>query len=344
MRYDDQDRESSNVEDRRGQGGGGMFRIPGGFGRGRGGGRRVRIPFPMGRGGGRGGFSITTLIIIGVVMWFLGFNPLKLLTGGGPGGGGLPDVSQMPQLPKFDQPNREARRSGGGVQIPTSRNAPANRPARPDDQLVTFTKRVLADTEDVWNRVFKSFGRQYKEPKLVVFSGTTRTACGLGQSAMGPFYCPLDQKVYIDMRFYQELHRKFRAPGDFAQAYVIAHEVGHHVQKLLGIADKVLQLKQRYPSSANKIQVRMELQADCLSGVWANLNDQLHNRLEPGDIEEGLNAANAIGDDMIQKRQQGYVVPDAFTHGTAAQRVRWFSKGYKSGRMDVCDTFNASEL
>lgn len=345
MRYDDQDRESSNVEDRRGQGGGGMFRFPGGFGGRRGGGgRRVQIPFPMGRGGGRGGFSITTLIIIGVVMWLLGFNPLKLLTGGGPGGAGLPDVSQMPQMPKSDQPSRQARRDGGGFQIPTSRDAPANRPARPDDHLVTFTKRVLADTEDVWNRVFKSFGRQYNEPKLVVFSGSTRTACGLGQAAMGPFYCPLDQKIYIDMRFYQELARKFGAPGDFAQAYVIAHEVGHHIQKLLGIADKVLQLKQRHPSSANKIQVRMELQADCLSGVWANLNDQLHNRLEPGDIEEGLRAANAIGDDMIQKRQQGYVVPDAFTHGSAEQRVRWFTAGYKAGRMDACDTFNASRL
>jgi predicted metalloprotease len=342
MRYDDQDRESSNVEDRRGQGGGGgMFRFPKGFGRG-GGGRRGRMQLPMGRGGGRGGFSITTLIIIGVVMWFLGFNPLTLLTGGGPAG--MPDVSQMPQMPKFDQPKRQARRDTGGFQIPTSRDNSANAPARPDDKLVTFTKRVLADTEDVWNRVFQKFGRKYQEPKLVIFSGTTRTACGTGQSAMGPFYCPADQKVYIDMRFYQELQRKFRAPGDFAQAYVIAHEVGHHVQKLLGIADKVVQLKQRHPSSANKIQVRMELQADCLSGVWANLNHQLHNRLQPGDIEEGLNAANAIGDDMIQKRQQGYVVPDAFTHGTAEQRVRWFSTGYKAGRMDVCDTFKASKL
>lgn len=339
MRYDDQDRESRNVDDRRGRGGG--FRFPGS------GGRRVQIPFPIGRSGGRGGFSITTLIIIGVVMWFLGFNPLKLLDGGaGSGGSGMPDVSQMPQMPKFDRPTRQASRENGGFQIPTSRNGGgvATQPARPDDELASFTKKVLADTEDVWNRVFKSFGRDYKEPQLVLFSGATRTACGTGQAAMGPFYCPLDQKIYLDMQFYQELHRKFRAPGDFAQAYVIAHEVGHHVQKLLGIADKVLQLKQRYPSSANQIQVRMELQADCLSGVWANLNDQLHNRLEPGDIEEGLNAANAIGDDMIQKRQQGYVVPDSFTHGSAAQRVRWFSVGYKVGRMDVCDTFNAKQL
>lgn len=339
MRYDDQDRESSNVEDRRGQsGGGGMFRFPGSGG----GGRRVQIPFPMGRGGRGGGFSITTLIIIGIIMWFLGFNPLSILTGGG-GGSGLPDTSQMPQMPKFDRPSTQANRNGGGFQIPTSRDT-ASRPARPDDQLASFTKKVLADTEDVWNRVFQSFGKRYKEPQLVLFSGSTRTACGMGQSAMGPFYCPLDQKVYLDMRFYQELQTKFRAPGDFAQAYVIAHEVGHHVQKLLGIADKVMQLKQRYPSSANQIQVRMELQADCLSGVWANLNNQLHNRLEPGDIEEGLNAANAIGDDMIQRRQQGYVVPDAFTHGSAEQRVRWFSNGYKAGRMDVCDTFNAKQL
>ncbi len=342
MRYDEQDRESSNVEDRRGQGGGGMFRFPGGFGGSRGG-RRVQIPFPMGRGGGRGGFSITTLIIIGVIMWFLGFNPLKLLTGGG---GGLPDVSQVPQMPQFERPTREASRSPGGFQIPTSRDRTANAPSqpRPDDQLASFTKKVLADTEDVWNRVFRQFGRDYREPRLVLFSGATRTACGTGQSAMGPFYCPLDQKIYLDLRFYQELQRKFRAPGDFAQAYVIAHEVGHHVQKLLGIADKVVELKQRYPSSANKIQVRMELQADCLSGVWANLNDQLHNRLEPGDIKEGLNAASAIGDDMIQRRQQGYVVPDAFTHGSSEQRVRWFQTGYQAGRMNVCDTFNASQL
>ncbi len=336
MRYGDDDRESGNVEDRRGRGGGGMFRFPGRSGRG---GRRVRIPFPRGRGGGRGGFSITTLIVIGVVMWLFGFNPLKMLTGGG----GMPDVSGMPQMPRFDRPATQPTRNDDGFRLPRQ-GTQAGRQNRPDDELASFTKKVLADTEDVWNRVFKNFGRDYREPKLVLFSGATRTGCGLRQAAMGPFYCPLDQTIYIDLRFYRELRDKFRAPGDFAQAYVIAHEVGHHVQKLLGIADKVLQLKQRYPSSANKIQVRMELQADCLSGVWANLNDQLNNRLEPGDIEEGLNAANAIGDDMIQKRQQGYVVPDAFTHGTAAQRVRWFRTGYKSGRMDSCDTFNTDEL
>lgn len=347
MRYDEQDRESRNVEDRRGRGGGGgMFRLPGGLGRRSGGGRRVQIPFPMGRGGGRGGFSITTLIIIGVIMWFLGFNPLSILTGGGGGGGGtagLPDFKNMPQMPKFDRPTRQTGQNDDGFRLPPAAER-GGQTARPDDELASFTKKVLADTEDVWNRVFKQFGRDYKEPKLVLFTGSTRTACGLGQSAMGPFYCPLDEKIYLDLGFYRELRAKFRAPGDFAQAYVVAHEVGHHVQKLLGIADRVMELKQRNPRAANQIQVRMELQADCLSGVWANLNDQLKNRLEPGDIREGLNAASAIGDDMIQRRQQGYVVPDAFTHGSSEQRVRWFQKGYQAGNMQVCDTFSTREL
>jgi predicted metalloprotease len=179
----------------------------------------------------------------------------------------------------------------------------------------------------------------------VLFERGVRTACGVGMSQMGPFYCPLDEKIYIDLAFYEELKRRFNAPGDFAQAYVVAHEVGHHVQALLGIAEKVQAMKQRMDErSANRLQVRMELQADCLAGVWANLNHQLNNRLEPGDIEEGLRAANAIGDDMIQKKMQGYVVPDSFTHGTAEQRMRWFTIGYKSGQMQTCDTFNAEDL
>jgi len=178
---------------------------------------------------------------------------------------------------------------------------------------------------------------------MVLFSGATRTACGTGLAAMGPFYCPLDRKIYIDLAFYDQLKRRFEAPGDFAQAYVIAHEVGHHVQKLLGIADKVEELKGTLDeSSSNALQVRMELQADCLAGVWANLNDQLRNRLEPGDIEEGLNAASQIGDDMIQRKTQGRIVPDAFTHGSSAQRVRWFRAGLESGDLGSCDTFNAS--
>ena len=321
-----------------------MFRIPGGFGPSGGGGRRVQIPFPMGRSGGRGGFSITTLIIIGVIMWFLGINPFSILTGGGGGGtAGLPDFDNMPQMPKFDRPAQQADRNDGGFQWPPAREA-GQQTARPDDELASFTKKVLADTEDVWNRVFQKFGREYKEPTLVLFTGATRTACGLGQAAMGPFYCPLDEKIYLDLGFYRELQAKFRAPGDFAQAYVVAHEVGHHIQKLLGIADRVMQLKQRHPRAANQIQVRMELQADCLAGVWANLNHQLNNRLEDGDIREGLNAASAIGDDMIQRRQQGYVVPDAFTHGSSEQRVRWFQKGYQAGNMQVCDTFSARDI
>jgi len=337
MRYEDDDRESSNVEDRRGQGGGGMFRLPGGMG----GGRRIRLPFPMGRGGGRGGMSLTTLLIIGAIMLFFGINPLKLLTGGG---GGMPDMSQMPRMPQFDR----SPQSGSGnnpFNLPGLGKRSQGQPTTANsDALATFTKRVLADTEDVWNRVFKSFGKRYQEPKLVIFSNYTQTACGEGKAAMGPFYCPLDKKIYVDLSFYNQLRRRFKAPGDFAQAYVIAHEVGHHVQTQLGIANKVQELKRRYPDAANRIQVRMELQADCLSGVWANLNDQLKNRLESGDIEEGLNAASAIGDDMIQRRTTGRVVPDAFTHGTSKQRVRWFRKGFNSGKMQDCDTFSQRQL
>ncbi len=333
MRYDDQDRESSNVEDRRGQRGGG-FRLPGGGG--------IQIPI-----GGGGGFSFTTLLILGAIMLFFGINPLDILRGGG-GGGGFPDV---PQLPRVDQGPRPTANRTNPFDIPGlpgggQRPAPAQ-PGQPGsvDEMGTFVKRVLADTEDVWNKVFESFGKKYKEPNLVLFSQATRTACGTGQSAMGPFYCPLDQKIYVDLVFYEELKRRFKAPGDFAQAYVIAHEVGHHVQALLGIAGKVQSMKERMDTSdANALQVRMELQADCLAGVWANLNHQLNNRLQPGDIEEGLNAASAIGDDMIQKRSQGYVVPDAFTHGSSAQRVRWFKKGFEGGQMQVCDSFSARDL
>ena len=196
-----------------------------------------------------------------------------------------------------------------------------------------FVRQVLADNEDVWTRVFQAAGKQYQKPTLVLFNGATHTACGPGQSAMGPFYCPLDQKIYVDLSFYEDMKRKFGASGDFAQAYVIAHEIGHHVQNLLGIANAVQQAKMRAGSEAeaNALQVRMELQADCLAGVWASLNEQVRSRLEPGDIEEGLNAAAAIGDDMIQRRTQGYVVPDAFTHGSSEQRVRWFRRGLESG-------------
>jgi uncharacterized protein len=205
---------------------------------------------------------------------------------------------------------------------------------------------VLADTEEVWTKVFKTFGKTYQEPKLVIFDRATRTGCGPGQTAMGPFYCPIDQQVYIDLAFYDELKRRFNAPGEFAQAYVIAHEVGHHVQTLLGISDKVQEMKERVGDQrrGNQIQVRMELQADCLAGVWASLNNQLHQRLSQNDIESGLNAAAQIGDDMIQRKTMGRIVPDAFTHGTSAQRVKWFKQGLATGRIDQCDTFNARDL
>lgn len=325
MRYDDKDRESSNVEDRRGEGGGRGFNFPGG--------RGIQIPV------GGGGFSLTTLLIIGALMLFMGINPLDVLLGGGGGGGQV----NMPQLPRAERPATQRN----PTEIP---GLPGSRPsqqtqAHSEDEMKVFIGRVLADTEDVWNSVFESFGKKYVEPKLELFSGYTRTACGAGQAQMGPFYCPLDQKVYIDLAFYEEMQRKFNVSGDFAQAYVVAHEVGHHVQTLLGIAEKVQELKSRSDeTTANQLQVRMELQADCLAGVWANVNDQVKNRLQPGDVEEALNAATQIGDDMIQKKMTGRVVPDAFTHGSAAQRVRWFRTGLEAGRMDVCDTFNTSSL
>jgi hypothetical protein len=317
MRYDENDQESRNVEDRRGQGGG-FGGMPGG----------MQIPI-----GGRGGMSLTSLLIIGAIMLLFGINPLEILTGGGGG-----------QFPQIEMPRQEsAPRPSAGPNIP-GLPGDKSRTASTDDMKV-FIGRVLADTEQVWTQVFQSFGKNYDEPQLVIFDRGTRTACGVGMTAMGPFYCPLDQKIYIDLAFYDELKRRFNAPGDFAQAYVVAHEVGHHVQTLLGIAEKVQSMKQRTDErTANQLQVRMELQADCLAGVWANLNHQLNNRLEPGDIEEGLRAANAIGDDMIQKKTQGYVVPDAFTHGSAEQRMRWFTIGYKSGKMQSCDTFNTDNL
>ncbi len=321
MRYDQNDRESSNVEDRRGEGGG--FGFPGG-------GRGIQIPI------GGGGFSLTTLLIIGALMLFMGINPLDVLLGGG-------GQVNMPQLPRSERTVPRENPANEIPGLPGSREA-QTKPSS-EDEMKVFIGRVLADTEDVWTRVFQSFGQTYREPPLVIYSGMTRTACGAGQAAMGPFYCPLDQKVYIDLSFYEEMRRKFNVSGDFAQAYVVAHEVGHHVQTLLGIAEKVQELKSRSDErTANQIQVRMELQADCLAGVWANLNNQLKNRLEPGDVEEALNAATQIGDDMIQKKMTGRVIPDAFTHGSAAQRVRWFRTGLESGRIEQCDTFNTANL
>ena len=211
----------------------------------------------------------------------------------------------------------------------------------PDDPARVFMEQLLADTEDTWNPIFREqLGREYEEPKLVIFDRATPTACGTGQSAMGPFYCPLDRAVYIDLDFYRQLKERFAAPGDFAQAYVIAHEVGHHVQTLLGISEQVHAARQRSgETEGNALSVRQELQADCFAGVWANHANRTRNILEAGDVEEGLRAASAIGDDKIQQQSQGYIVPESFTHGSSAQRVEWFRRGLESGRVQACDTF-----
>jgi len=222
---------------------------------------------------------------------------------------------------------------------------PAGQQPSADDPLREFVSVVLADTEDVWNDLFRRGGEQYREPVLVLFTGAVQSACGMAESAVGPFYCPADQKVYIDLGFYQDLRSRFDAPGDFAQAYVIAHEVGHHVQNLLGIAGKVHERRQRVPEAeANALSVRLELQADCLAGVWAHHAHRTRQILEQGDVEEALNAAAQIGDDRMQMRGRGYVAPDSFTHGSGDQRVRWFRQGLESGDMGRCDTFSASRL
>jgi predicted metalloprotease len=294
MRMDDQ-RESDNLEDRRGSGMGG------------GGGLRL--------GGGRLGLG--TIAIALVASYFLGINPLTVLSM--LSGGGMPAIEQ-------------------------SAPPPAHKPPASDETAI-FVSKVLASTEDTWNEVFRASGRQYEEPKLVLFSGVTPTACGTGQSAMGPFYCPGDQKVYIDLTFFRELKSRFKAPGEFAQAYVVAHEVGHHVQNQLGIADKVSQARQRASKAeANALSVRMELQADCLAGVWGKHTDTMKGVLEPGDLEAALNAASAIGDDRLQQQAQGRIVPESFTHGSSEQRVRWFKRGFESGDMSQCNTFKAAKL
>ena len=220
-------------------------------------------------------------------------------------------------------------------------------PPRPaaENAQARFVSMVLADTEDTWRVIFQQGGATYREPKLVLYTGATRSACGVGQAEMGPFYCPADAKVYLDLAFFDELHHRFGAPGDFAQAYVIAHEIGHHVQNLLGISDKVQQARGRVSErEANLLSVRLELQADCLAGIWAHHANRSRSVLEAGDIEEGLAAASAVGDDHIQKRTQGYAVPDSFTHGSAEQRRRWFGIGLQEGRFQACDTFSAARL
>jgi predicted metalloprotease len=329
MRWRDQ-RESENVEDRRGEGGGFGFPFPGGGG--------VSFPSGGGSGGRGGGIGIVGLLIILGLMLFFGVDPSVIMQGGGgPGGGAttFPDI-RLPQ----------SRPDATNFPIPGQQGPQVQRPqTTSEDDLKRFVSVVLGTTEDVWQEILARYGRRYTDPTLVLFSGGVRSACGLGMAQMGPFYCPMDEKVYIDLDFYRELRDRFRAPGDMAQAYVIAHEIGHHVQKLLGIADQVEALRQRMSQSqANALQVRMELQADCFAGIWANQAGETKNLIEPGDIEEALNAASAIGDDRIQRQTQGYVVPDAFTHGSSEQRVAWFKRGYQSGKLEACDTFNADDL
>lgn len=317
----DNEKPSDNIEDRRGQGGRG-FGFPGG-------GRRINIPM----GGKGGGFSITSIIIILAVLWLLGINPLDVLTGGG--GIQVPGNSTEYTVPGGSTDVANSGDAGGGAQ-PGDVTADSGR---------EFVARVLGSTERVWGEIFQNMGRQYKEPNLVLFNGFVQSACGMAQSAMGPFYCPRDQKVYIDLSFYQDMKNKLGAPGDFAQAYVIAHEVGHHVQNLFGIADKVTEARMRSSEAdANALSVRMELQADCFAGIWAKEADATRNILEEGDLEEGLNAAAAIGDDRLQRRSQGYVVPDAFTHGSSEQRVRWFKQGLQATDLKNCDTFSTEQL
>lgn len=236
--------------------------------------------------------------------------------------------------------------SGVGEMAPTGQVETAQGPAQaPTDDMGKFVAAVLGGTEDVWGQVFQQAGSPYQKPRLVLFRGATPTACGTGQSAMGPFYCPGDQKVYIDLSFYDTLRRQLGAPGDFAQAYVIAHEVGHHVQNLMGITDQMEKARARMNEREyNALSVRLELQADCFAGLWAHHNHKSQAILEPGDVEEALNAAAAIGDDALQRKSQGQIVPDSFTHGTSAQRQRWFNAGLQSGQVQSCDTFKATSL
>ncbi len=228
-----------------------------------------------------------------------------------------------------------------------SQSAPAeSQPIPADDPAAQFVAKVLGSTEETWDKIFQNSGQRYPAPKLVLFSGQTPTACGSGQAGMGPFYCPGDQKVYIDLSFYQEMKDRFKAPGDFAQAYVIAHEVGHHIQHLMGTSDQVQKAKQsaRSEAQANQYSVRLELQADCYAGVWAHHADGANRILEAGDVEEAMTAAAAIGDDALQKQAQGYAVPDSFTHGTSQQRQRWFNQGLKVGDVNKCDTFSVASI
>jgi uncharacterized protein len=293
MRLEDE-RESSNVEDRRAGGGGGMGRA--------------------------GGVGIGTIIIALIASYFLGIDPRTLL--------GVAETVQ-----------------GGQQRTAQSQSQPIDPANDAERVMVSEMKKVLAKTEDTWGEIFSASNAQYPAPKLVLFRGATPTACGQGQSAMGPFYCPGDQKVYLDLQFFDDMAKRFKAGGDFARAYVIAHEVGHHVQHVLGITQKTDQLRGKMSETQyNKVSVRVELQADCFAGVWAHHANRRKPFIEAGDVEEALRAANAIGDDALQRASRGQVVPDSFTHGTSEQRMRWFNIGLQRGSMKACDTFAESAV
>jgi uncharacterized protein len=311
-------RQSNNVQDIRGSRGGGMG-SPGGFGFPGGNGGTVRIPMGGPRSASGGGLGCGTLIIIGLILWALGINPLTILSGGQMG----PSISPS-ELPQIDR-----------TQLP-------GQPTRSNDEKTEFVKTILGSTEDVWTGVFESYGRKYPAPALVIFNGRVQSACGLASSASGPFYCPGDKTVYIDLAFYDQLSREFGAKGDFAEAYVLAHEVGHHVQNIVGILPEFNRMRQSMGKlEVNQMSVKVELQADCFAGVWGHYVEK-EGWLERGDLEEAINAAQRIGDDAIQRRTQGYVVPDAFNHGTSEQRAYWFGRGFDAGRIEACDTFKAN--
>lgn len=302
--------QSSNIEDRRGQGGGigGLGGSP--FGRGSGGGLRM----PTGGGGARGGVGslIGIVVVLGIIWFVTGQNPLDMLAGGG---------------------TTSSSSASSSSQLPTSGD---------QDELRNFVGVVVKETEDLWTDVFAQQNETYPAPKVVLFTGGVNTACGAADSSTGPFYCPGDQKVYIDLSFYDQLREQFGAPGDFAQAYVLAHEVGHHVQNITGVLPEFNQRRASMSQEeANAYSVRVELQADCYAGVWANYAGQ-QDLVESGDFEEALNAAEQIGDDTLQKRMQGFAVPKTFNHGTSEQRQAWFERGYQSGKPGDCDTFSGN--
>ena len=299
-------RRSQNVEDRRG----------------------MRAPSAMGGFSGRGGM----LNLLPMVFKLFGTK------------GGILVVLAIGAYALFSG-NLGQMLGGGSSEQFTEQSSAQVKQSAAEQELVDFVSVVLADTEETWHGIFRQLGGKYVEPNLVLYRGAVRSACGLGQAAMGPFYCPGDHKVYIDLSFYDDLKNRFKAPGDFAQAYVIAHEVGHHVQTLLGISEKVQKAKRRLSESeGNQLSVRQELQADCFAGIWAHHADRSRQLLESGDIEEGLTAASAIGDDRLQKQSQGYVSPDSFTHGSSAQRVKWFKVGLREGELKACDTFAAKRV